>query len=938
MTSIQNISNLKLFLSKPLQPSFKGTEEKKEVSQIDKMPAVTPDYGVKTPMGYSFVEDIKLSDDLTAKCYKLSNGQKIVIVPKDGVTVVKSYVNTGSMNEPDNLRGISHYIEHNLFNGSEDLGNKDFFSEVNKMGANTNASTSFSATDYFISSNLLDDKDLEEQIKLHAGMLQSPKFLVEKLEKEKDIVNSEINMYSSDPLSLGYTETIKSLFNVKTTSNDLVAGSTNNITALTRDDVVNYFNNNYFPANITTVITGEVNPDDTMKLISKYFTSTKSPVQNRHFEEFRPIDKPVRRDIISTKTENSANVFLGFVGPKNSEYKDKLLSDVVLCLATKLANSRFKDLENNNATNVHFGMERIGSRPQDETLLLVDANVAESDVEPYLKELYTAIQKLSTNPPTNEELTSLKNSMKKSKALGLERSHSLNFILGDMFLNNTKNMLSEYDSIIDNMTSQDVADFAKKYLDLNKVAITVVHPNKANTESISKNYEKAKGLSFTGANKKTPINSSKITEYQMPNNFNVVLHDSNSNKVEYRFALEEKDWSPKKYAVADVLSYMMEEGGTKNLSNTELNSKQDILGISSGLSVGEKGTSISASLPVDSLKEGLALFNDRVKNPNLSQENFDKAIKHYKNIYTSFEVSAYDKYNKSMYEGLPSGITQKDKLKSLDGLTLQDVKDFYNEIMTNAHGQVTVTAPFSKRPELKQLVFDNVAEYGTVKPKDISLLKKYKPIESTQVHTDVHNKNQAEILEGFRFEVSGNIKDSICLDLMNGILGGSASSRLFTDLRESRHLAYSVCSSVDSVNNMGVITLDIATTTENMETGETSFDNIKKSINGFNENIKKLTSEKVTQEELDSAKKALKNEMLTVAETDFFKTSIISSCSNSPYGVDFMNKKLAMIDSITPEDILNTAKYVFKGKPIYSIVATNKSLEENKEFLESLNA
>ena len=76
------------------------------------------------------------------------------------------------------------------------------------MGANTNASTSFSVTDYYIQSNLLEDTDLENKIELHAGMLQSPKFLLDKLEKEKKIVNSEINMYMSDDESLGFTQTV----------------------------------------------------------------------------------------------------------------------------------------------------------------------------------------------------------------------------------------------------------------------------------------------------------------------------------------------------------------------------------------------------------------------------------------------------------------------------------------------------------------------------------------------------------------------------------------------------------------------------------------------------------------------------------------------------------------------------------------------------------
>ena len=91
-----------------------------------------------------------------------------------------------------------------LFNGSEDLGDKVFFDEVNKMGANTNASTSFSVTDYYIQSNLLEDTDLENKIELHAGMLQSPKFLLDKLEKKIDESDNKYNYnYSCNYSSTG---------------------------------------------------------------------------------------------------------------------------------------------------------------------------------------------------------------------------------------------------------------------------------------------------------------------------------------------------------------------------------------------------------------------------------------------------------------------------------------------------------------------------------------------------------------------------------------------------------------------------------------------------------------------------------------------------------------------------------------------------------------
>lgn len=920
----------------PSRPVFGNSVSNPTDSSVKEIPNVTPDYNVSAPMPYQFVEDIKLSDDLTAKSYKLANGQKVVIVPKDGTTVVKSYVNTGSMNEPDNLRGISHYIEHNLFNGSEALGDDVFFDEVNKMGAGTNASTSFSVTDYYISSNLLDDKDLETKIKLHAGMLQSPKFLLDKLEKEKKIVNSEINMCLSDDENIGYTETVKNLFNVKSSSLDLVAGSTDNITALTRDDVVNYFNNNYYPANMTTVITGEVDPDETMKLVSKYFTSKKIPAQNRHYEKMTPTENPVRRDIISQKSDGAASIFLGFAGPENSNAKDKVHMRALSVLLGTLSNSKMSSLERKYSTEINISPERLGTKPDDKSMTLIEAEVKDDYVEVFLKDLYEKLSSLAQTPPTEDELTAVKLKMKKGREEVLESSFALNSNIGQSFLNNNLDYLKNYNEYIDKMTAKDIQNIAKKYLDLNKVALTVVHPSNVKADDIQTHYNSASNLSFTGLNKKVPLDSSKVKEYRMPNNFSIVMNDVNSNTVEYRFEIAQKDWTPKKAAVADILSEMLAYSGTQNKSLDDLSSKFDVLGASARVLANQYGIHISANFPSENAKESLDLFREKIQTPDLSEEMFKQALQRCEDYYLTSEASAYDNFGKAMFKGMPLSITVEDKQKSLSDITLEDIKTFYNDVLNSGQGQVVVSGPFTKNPELKQTVFDEISKFNNVQPKDITLSKTYSPVEKTEVHTTEYKKNQAQIIEGFKFPYARNVKDSVCLSLLNDILGGSPSSRLFSDLRESRHLAYSVYSDFDAVDDFGVMYLEIGTTTENQETGETSFDNIKKSIEGFNENIKKITTEKVSEEELDAAKKALKTIILSPWEMNGAKTTILEDCARNPYGVEYVNKKLEIIDSITPEDILNTAKNVFSSKPIYSIAATKASLDANKEFLDTL--
>lgn len=925
------------------QPNFGQTQplnqaqNQQPANEITSSKAVQPALNVNVPIAYNHTEDIKLNDELTAHCYKLANGQKVVIVPKDGPTIVKSYVNTGSLNEPDNLRGISHFIEHNLFNGSEKLGDKVFFDEVNKMGASTNASTSFDKTDYYIDSNLIDENDFENQLSLHAGMLQSPKFLLDKLEKEKKIVNSEINMCVSENDNLGFTQTLKNLFNIKSTSQDLVAGSTDNITKLTRDDVVKYYNDNYYPANTVTVITGEVEPQKAMELVSKYFNSTKMPTNNRIFEKMTPIEKTVRSDIISPKsTNNEATVFIGFTGPENNNSKDKICLSALYRLTGGLYNSKFSSLERKYGTGINISSTRLSSRPEDKSLILVDAGIADDKSEELLKDLYSVIHKLTQTPPTDEELTAIKNTLKKENAKFLEVSGAINHMVGTAMLNDTVDNLKNYDQLVDEITSQDILNVAKKYLDLNKAALTVVHPSQTQATTIEQNHQKVQNIAFTGANKKTPINTSKVKTYKLGNNMEVVCNDVKSDNVEIGISISKKEWTPKKAAIADILNNIYKNEDLTNMTVEDRNKFSDLHGIDSGVSVCDYGINLHADFPASQTKEALEFFNNIIKNPKIDNTTVKNAINRLKDIYQSYEVSPLDKFEKIMYKGTPNEFTPKEKLASLDNITTQDIKDYYNEIFTTTEASTVVSGNFEKYPNLKQEVFNAMSTYNTFKPKDISLLKTFSPVEKTEVCTDVHKKNQANIIEGFKFKRSKNIKDANTVALLNEILGGSASSRLFSDLREKRHLAYAVGSSYSYLDDMGIFKLNIGTTTENQETGEKSFDNVKKAIDGFNENIKKIMNEKVTDNELEYAKKALKTRILSSLETNSDKSAALLFANGSYYGSNYANEQLANIDTITADDIQNAARNIFNSKPIYSITATEETLKQNQDYLKSL--
>ncbi|MBE7709114.1 MAG: insulinase family protein [Cyanobacteria bacterium SIG32] len=930
MQKINNIVNTeykKIDKQKQNQEQIPAFTAQTEVQQIEKLPNVTPTYNVKTPIGYQKTEDINLPYGFKGHCYKLANGQRVVIVPQEGVTLVKTYVGTGAMNEPDNVRGISHYIEHNLFNGSDGLEAGEFFGTVNKMGAETNASTSFAVTDYFISSNLLKQDDLENKIRLHASMITSPKFAIEMLEKEKGIVNSEINMYQGYADMIGFNRTLKNLFNIQSTSPDLIAGTTNNINNITREDVVDYYNNNYYPANMVTVITGDVNPDETMKLISKYFNNTNKNTHPRKFEDLKPLEKTVRQDITTDKTK-ATQISMGFVGPQNNDTKSGVYAGALFELLTTSTTGRISQGLKQYDTRAHIFTEKIGSRPTDPTAIVFEVETNEKNCEKVLQEMFNQIHSVITNPPTDEEMQIIKKSMLNARANRFESSFGINSAIGSALLDGNIDTITDFENIVNSMTKDDLVNAAKQFLDLNKTAITVMHPDKSKADN---------NISFTGNMQKQAINPDNLSRYTLHNNFDVVLNNSKTDLGAFDIIFDVPNRMNNINPATPRLLQIMIEEGTKDKTDLELETELSKDGIALDITAASNGfVAVHGRFAANDMQKALQTTQEILQNPNFTPENFEYA----KNkLLTKLEVqekSAGDKLNKELFPNHPIGNTKEEIIEALKSVTLDDVKNLYNYIMTSPQGHIAVSAPFDRQPELKNVVFNEVGKFPTVQKNTPYLEDLYRPITETKVLTDTDTKNQASIVQAYTYKVNGNIKDRVAIKLMNNILGGNTSSRLFNDLREKQQLAYSVGSVSHSIGNMGMIKLNIGTTTENKDTNEISYDNVQKSIDGFNKHIQRITTEKVSEAELEEAKLYYKNVILSMNETSEDKNASISDGMQGFYGPLTDNELLKVVDEITVDDIYNAANYVFAGKPTYSILATENTLKANEEYFKTL--
>ncbi len=909
------------------------------VRQIDTLSNVTPDFNVSVPVGYQKIKDIKFPYDTTASLYKLSNGQNVIIIPKEGTTVVKSYVKTGSMNEPDNLRGISHFIEHNLFNGSKGLDADEFFTRVNEMGASSNAATGYAETNYYINSNLLRKGDLEEKIKLQASMLQSPYFLTDKLEKEKGIVNSEINMILSNPDNIGFNRAIKNLYNIQSTSVDLIGGTTDNITNLTREDVVDYFNRNYYPANTTTVITGEVDPDETIKLVAKYFNSTKTPPASRNYEKLQPVQSAVREDIISDKA-HSTGIYAAFNGPADNDAKGQVLLKALSVLLTGSKNARIsKELRDYNA-DVYMDVETVSTKPSDGLAIVFNGETTEENSPKVLRIIANKIDELKHKQPTPDEMSFIKKTLKRNFASNFECSANLNTIIGEATLDGILNSINDYEKMVDSLTPQDISNAAAKYLDTTKASIVLVHPDTIDEATLRKNHVAAQKITFTGNSdnilKKTAVNMDNVKSYKTSNNFQIITNNSKTNNCDLSIAFENLYSANVNPATPIILHKMLNAGSA---SRHEFDYLADLNkdAISVKFRADESGLGANAYFAAEDLPKTLDAINEVLLNPRITEATLDMAKKQILEAIELADKTPMEKLNKELFPNDNYGATDEDIKEGLKKVTLADVHGLYEYIMKNPSGSIVISAPFKQNPELLNTLAKHLPagnkQFADINP---AILDTYTPVAQTKVLTDTHNKNQADIVEAFKFKNNGNLKDDVTVTLLNIILGGNSSSRLFQDLRETEKLAYSVRSTVNYHDNTGIMKLRIGTTTENKQTGEISYDNVQKSIDGFNRHIQKIKTEKVSEKELENAKLYLKNLILSDNEDGFGKMISLDIGLHNYYGPSRENQFIDMIDNITVDDIYNMANHIFNSKPVYSINATPNTLAANKEYFKKL--
>jgi predicted Zn-dependent peptidase len=204
--------------------------------------------------------------------YDLPNGMHVILHEEHATPIVAVSVlyHVGSKNETPNRTGFAHFFEHLLFEGTVNIERGEYSKIVERNGGTLNANTSQDRTFYF---ELLPSNKLELGLWLESERLLHAKVDTKGIETQRSVVKEEKRQrVDNQPYGSFLTEMSKRMF-PNHPYNWVPIGSMEHLDAAQEEDYVNFYKNYYVPSNATLSIAGDIDVEQTKKLIDSYFAT-----------------------------------------------------------------------------------------------------------------------------------------------------------------------------------------------------------------------------------------------------------------------------------------------------------------------------------------------------------------------------------------------------------------------------------------------------------------------------------------------------------------------------------------------------------------------------------------------------------------------------------------------------------------------------------------
>ncbi|MCR4336224.1 MAG: insulinase family protein [Candidatus Omnitrophica bacterium] len=816
--------------------------------------------------------------------YVLKNGLTVLIteMPSSPVVSVYSLVKTGSATEGKFLgSGVSHFLEHMLFKGTQNRPVGAISQEIQGLGGTINAST---AHDYTIYTITLPVEAFDKALNISADMLMNSSFDVEEIQKEREVVYSEMKLRRDWPDSYLNELIFKTVFQQHPYGIPVI-GYEDLFRKLKREDFLEYYQTHYIPNNIILSIAGNVQAKEILPRIEEVFKNFQrqsypprnvpeelSQVLTRQYEEQYPTDL--------------TRISLNFQGV-SARHSDMFALDIFAMILGQGESSRlYKELFKKK--RYVRSISAWNFTPIDSGVFSIEM-VLDDDAEKKTKALNAIrleIRRIVQEGVAGQELDKVKRQLISQYIQGYQttgqvasRSAMDEMIFGDC------DFSKKYLDSIRKVKSDDVRRVAQQYLAENKMSLVILRPQRED-----------KTVSQAPA---APV-IKKIQKIILENGLTLLLRENHAIPlVSIHVALQggTRQESEEKNGLSQLTSRLWVKGTTSRKAHEIVESVESRGAQLNGFS-GRNSFGISLNLLSQDLPFGIDLLSDLIKNPTFEESELilekDQEKTAIIALQDDLHYSTGKELRKLLFQTHPLRLEPLGTTESIDGITREDIKNFYQELLSSENMVISVFGDFNPQ-DVMALFKEKLADLPTQQVQ----LKTYQesPPKRTRRKVVQMNKEQAMVMMGFH-AVELSHPDYYGFEVLSSILGSSFNGRIFNRIREQFGQAYTLGGNWMASLDKGMIYFFVATTPELA----TQVEETLKAL------IADLQQRPITPKELQETQMYLKGTFQMELETNAALGFMTALDELYGFGYNRFEKYAEEIDHVTVDDVQRLAQ------------------------------
>lgn len=790
------------------------------------------------------VEEVTREGDeivIPYKKYVLDNGLTLIIHEdkSDPLVHVDVTYHVGSAREELYKSGFAHFFEHMMFQGSENVADEEHFKIISDAGGTLNGTTNRDRTNYF---ETVPSNQLEVMLWLEADRMG---FFLDavtqrKFEVQRETVKNEKGQnYDNRAYGRWSEVTAEALYPFGHPYSWLTIGKLEDLDRVDVDDLKKFFLRWYGPNNATLTVGGDVNPDEVVRLVEKYFGVIPAGPEVEDLE-LDPVTIDSDR-YVSYVDNNIRFPALLFTYPTVPQYHEDEapLDFLAQILGTGRSSYFYKKFvltqKAIQASTFHPTSELAGELTM---FVLPFPGQTLADFE---TEMRSILDEFATEGVDEQDLQKIKATYERNFINGLtsvagkvSRLAAYQTFTGDP--NYIKRDIERYNAV----TSDDIIRVFNKYIKDKPAVITSVIPNDGATEPAKPDnftpvtegenpfpttdysgltYTRPTGDTFDRSIKPTPGPAPLVTipdfwKTEFDNGIRFIGTESNevptvNIQLSIKGGHKMDAYHPEKAGLASLTAGMMNES-TENFTAEEIAEELRLIASSISVSSSDNSTTMSIATLKKNVDRTLELAEEILYRPAFTEADFNRIkqqqIEGIKSTYenpASIAGLVYDRllYGDEHILSVPgTGIEE-----TVERITVEDVRAFYEQYYTPELAEVVVVGDVEESEIIGKLDFLKTWEQTGAEMPDLP-----EPTQSdyTKIYlVDKAGAPQSEIrvgyMTGLEFDATGEYFKTT---LMNYTLGGAFNSRINLNLREDKGWTYGARSFFSSDNVNGEFT------------------------------------------------------------------------------------------------------------------------------------